>query len=165
MADNGGTIFIVGCSRSGTTLLRLLLTCHPVLCIPPESPFILKMHPIWGNQRIKSSREISLICRDLFSSDRKFQDWGLNQSDIEKRLTSRLPLGFREFIEEVYSLYMEQRDKEKKRWGEKNPAYVHHIGLLSKLFSRCPVCPYNQRWPCSVSFIYPCQQETWQNLS
>lgn len=134
MADEGKPIFIVGCSRSGTTLLRLLLTCHPDLCIPPESPFILKLHPKWGNKKIESFKDIRLICRDLFASNRKFRDWGLAEGDIEKRLNNRLPLGFDEFIQEVYGLYMERRDKEAIRWGDKNPGYVHHIGLLSQLF-------------------------------
>ena len=32
--------FVVGVSRSGTTLLRLMLDAHPQLTIPPETHFV-----------------------------------------------------------------------------------------------------------------------------
>ena len=35
--------FIVGVSRSGTTLLRLMLDAHPLLAIPPETHFIPRL--------------------------------------------------------------------------------------------------------------------------
>src|SRR5438445_6148338 len=35
--------FIVGASRSGTTLLRLMLDAHPDLAVPPETEFILQV--------------------------------------------------------------------------------------------------------------------------
>src|SRR6266540_4211130 len=34
--------FVVGCSRSGTTLLRAMLDAHPLLAVPPESHFALE---------------------------------------------------------------------------------------------------------------------------
>ena len=37
--------FVVGCPRSGTTLVRRLLTTHPRLAIPPESHWIPKLGP------------------------------------------------------------------------------------------------------------------------
>ncbi|MFL5904355.1 MAG: sulfotransferase [Solirubrobacteraceae bacterium] len=37
--------FVVGCSRSGTTLLRALLDAHPLVAVPPESHFVLAPDP------------------------------------------------------------------------------------------------------------------------
>src|SRR5580765_1922451 len=34
-------IFVVGCQRSGTSLLRRILDSHPSIACPPESKFIL----------------------------------------------------------------------------------------------------------------------------
>src|SRR5258706_789763 len=34
-------IFILGCPRSGTTLLQLMLHAHPRIAIPPETRFVL----------------------------------------------------------------------------------------------------------------------------
>lgn len=35
--------FIVGCGRSGTTLVRAILDSHPEMLIPAETKFILAM--------------------------------------------------------------------------------------------------------------------------
>ncbi len=40
MVSSDSPIFIVGCSRSGTSLLRNLLRAHPHLTFPGESHFI-----------------------------------------------------------------------------------------------------------------------------
>jgi hypothetical protein len=37
--------FVVGCSRSGTTLLRALVDAHPLVAVPPESHFVLAPDP------------------------------------------------------------------------------------------------------------------------
>src|ERR1044072_7979804 len=34
-------IFVVGCPRSGTTMLQLMLHAHPRIALPPESRFLL----------------------------------------------------------------------------------------------------------------------------
>ena len=39
--------FIVGCSRSGTTLLQTLLDGHPNLAIPPESHIYERFGPVF----------------------------------------------------------------------------------------------------------------------
>ena len=48
-------VFIVGCGRSGTTLLRLMLNAHPDLAIPHESHFMyqlmrLRAHGKWPHR-------------------------------------------------------------------------------------------------------------------
>ena len=35
-------IFVVGCPRSGTTMLSLMIHAHPRLAMPPESRFLIK---------------------------------------------------------------------------------------------------------------------------
>src|ERR1700755_3342949 len=34
-------IFVVGCPRSGTTMLQLMLHAHPRIAIPPETRFLM----------------------------------------------------------------------------------------------------------------------------
>ena len=36
----GPPLFVVGCGRSGSTMLRLMLDAHPDLAVPGESHFI-----------------------------------------------------------------------------------------------------------------------------
>ncbi|HYJ77354.1 MAG TPA: sulfotransferase, partial [Actinomycetes bacterium] len=34
-------VFVVGCPRSGTTLLSLMIHAHPRIAMPPESRFLI----------------------------------------------------------------------------------------------------------------------------
>ena len=38
---NDRPIIVVGCPRSGTTMLQLMLHAHPRIAIPPENRFVL----------------------------------------------------------------------------------------------------------------------------
>src|SRR5262245_19113162 len=40
--------FVVGCPRSGTTLLRAMLDSHSELAIPGESYFVVQLEPKFG---------------------------------------------------------------------------------------------------------------------
>src|SRR4030065_2808546 len=65
--------FLVGCGRSGTSLLRGLLNAHPLLAIPLESLFIadyLRAAGRWPLERIKS----------LIVKEPELREWGLNIS-------------------------------------------------------------------------------------
>lgn len=47
-ADPASPIFIVGCQRSGTTMLRLILDSHPRISCGPETRFLEDMERIVG---------------------------------------------------------------------------------------------------------------------
>ena len=47
-------VFLVGCGRSGTTMLRLMLDSHPMLAIPGESSFIRYR---WAERRAYWSKD------------------------------------------------------------------------------------------------------------
>jgi len=40
-------VFLIGCHRSGTTLMRYLLDAHPNLACPPESKFLAALHEVF----------------------------------------------------------------------------------------------------------------------
>jgi len=46
--DTSRPIFIVGCQRSGTTLLRLIVDSHPNISCGPETRFLKDLAPITG---------------------------------------------------------------------------------------------------------------------
>jgi len=43
-------VFIVGCPRSGTTLLRIMLDSHPRISCGPEAHFVADMERITGRR-------------------------------------------------------------------------------------------------------------------
>jgi hypothetical protein len=111
--------FLVGCGRSGTSLLRGLLNAHPLLAIPLESLFIadyLRAAGRWPLERIKA-----YIVREP-----ELREWGLQVSVHD--LAGCETVG--QVIVRLHELYA--RSKGKKHWGQKTPRLVRHLPLLAE---------------------------------
>ncbi len=111
--------FVVGCGRSGTTLLRNMLTAHPQLAIPVESLFMvdyLRAAPDASPERLKR----------LIVNDYEFREWGLplTRDDLDGCHT---PL---DMMNRIHALYCEQQGK--PYWGQKTPRFVRHGALVKQ---------------------------------
>jgi len=117
--------FVVGCPRSGTTLLRDLLRSHPRLAIPTESHFIPGFYRAFGNP--VSDAAAWQIARRILSTPRvSYWEVQAKPSDFA---------GCRSFAEVTRRLYETWAAAEgKPRWGDKTPHYVRDIPLLMRLF-------------------------------
>jgi hypothetical protein len=126
-ALNCTPVFIVGCSRSGTTLLRLMLDSHPSLAIPDESHFITELHRGWLGARRSPA---STLERVLVHS--RFLRWGLDPAEVRRMAAVTRPSSYGEVMRTVFAAYAATRGK--PRWGDKTPSYIAHIPLLAELF-------------------------------
>lgn len=134
MKNWNGPLFIVGNPRSGTTLLRLMLTSHSRLVIAPESGFITWWFNKYGNWTIDSnSSRIDQYLEDLQSS-RRFEFWNLKSVELKKYILSVRPQNYSELIQAVYRRYNQTIDKGDAIWGDKNNHYLNHIDRLNSLF-------------------------------
>jgi hypothetical protein len=123
--QSGAPIFIVGCARSGTTLLRDLLRSHPNLTFPNESHFIPAFYRGYGDPR--DAREARRLAARILKH-RWVARWGLRlEADSFADCRS-----FREVLCRLYEAWARQENK--PRWGDKTPQYVTEIPLLMKLF-------------------------------
>lgn len=118
-------VFLVGCPRSGTSLLRDLLRSHPRLAFPSESHFIPSFYRGFGDPRSdRAARNLAARIRRLMWVRR----WNL---DLDPSILAHC----RSFSGLVSGLYCEfARRKGKPRWGDKTPEYVTEIPLLFELF-------------------------------
>lgn len=123
MADS--PIFVVGCPRSGTGMLRDLLRSSARLAIPPESHFIPLLYRGWGDPgSADEARAIGGRILGLATVRR----WRLE-------LSPESFAGCRSFAGAVELLYAEfARSEGKTRWGDKTPQYVEQMPLLAELF-------------------------------
>jgi len=118
-------VFIVGCPRSGTTLLRDLLRSHPRLTFPPESHFIPHLYRAHGNP--KTEQEAYRLGAKILGLH-WIKSWSLSlePSDFAKART------FRRIVSILFEAWS---CKEKKpRWGDKTPHYVSHLPVLLEIF-------------------------------
>lgn len=120
-------IFIVGHPRSGTTLLRFMLSSHPRIHIPEETgfvPFLVK--DVHARLTVKQARrllermgKLNYLWDDLVDDVPAFYD-----SLTEPTLSHLLDALYRE----------KGASHGASRWGDKTPTYVTHIPLLNELF-------------------------------
>lgn len=125
-------LFVVGCGRSGTTMLRLMLDSHPDLAIPGEGhfiPFSQKiLHEFVGpNGELDSEA----LARRLINTVH-FRRWAVPDEVAMGRVRALRDPDFAGVVEALYMSYAELHGK--VRWGDKTPIYVRHIPLLAELF-------------------------------
>ncbi|GAB3657681.1 sulfotransferase [Actinocorallia lasiicapitis] len=126
-------IFIVGCPRSGTTLLQLMLHAHPRIAIPPENRFVLPAYfhrERWGDLTDPANRR---AFGEWLVTERghKFDDLGLDASATLAEIVDAPPtLG--SLIGTVLRAYA--RSHGKPRWGDKRPTYIRYLPDLMRLF-------------------------------
>ncbi len=122
--------FVVGCGRSGTTLLRAMLDAHSELAIPGESHFLTEV--IENRRRYDGDGGFATerFVADLVESER-FLLWGLPPDDLQCALASSEALDLAGAIRVLYDLYAERHGKQ--RYGDKTPNHVLNIPLLTDL--------------------------------
>jgi hypothetical protein len=118
--------FIVGCSRSGTTLLRLMLDAHPDLAIPAETHFIPAIVPECATAGEPRRRFVEQL-----TSFYTWQDFGIDAQVLERRVEDIEPFRIDEALRVFFRLYAERWGK--SRWGEKTPSYCLHMRLIHQL--------------------------------
>ena len=117
--------FVLGCVRSGTTMLRQVLERHPALVCPEETHLFRWPHPFGtpdyrnvstGNRTLRRHREIDGVAEDAFADM------------LAGSLTRR------ELIERYMEAYAARQKPEATRWFEKSPQNVYGIQLIRGLF-------------------------------
>jgi len=118
--------FVVGATRSGTTLLRLMLDAHPELAIPSETHFIPEL--IAAREKHGASPERML---ELLTSHRRWGDFQIEASELASRWERIDPLTGPEAVRAFFRLYAEKQGKP-GRWGDKTPGYVKSMREIQK---------------------------------
>lgn len=123
-----GRIFLVGCPRSGTTLLQSLLTAHSQIASFPESHFFKVLVAKRSPRRCRFGLA-SKQARDRFNTF--LQEMG------QEQLQSFLPpyaLSLRQYSRAfVKVLDHLTRQQGKELWLEKTPQHLHCIDLIERL--------------------------------
>ncbi|GAA1882360.1 sulfotransferase family protein [Lapillicoccus jejuensis] len=99
-------IFVVGCQRSGTTMLRLMLDSHPRIACGPETRFLEDLERVTG------------------SDWKRLQQFGFPREEWLARMRA-----FFGGIQDDYAA-----SKGKARWADKSPRYALHMPFLHEVF-------------------------------
>lgn len=128
-------IFVLGNRRSGTTMLRLMLTCHPHIAIPPEGGFIVQLGWSYGHYSALSRYDIIKFVDDLFELGNT-PDWNFDKNTLLRSLQGLAPCSFPVLINGVYQEYISRNFSKKNRWGDKTTGIgmVDYLPLINQFF-------------------------------
>jgi Sulfotransferase family len=115
-------------------LLRLMITSHPRIAVPPECGFA-----VWHARKYEDWRagdpRLDEFLTDLRIS-RKIETWKLNYDRLRERLVEEKCASYAAVISAVYEQFAAQFQPSAIRWGDKNNFHVKHIVDLDRLFPK-----------------------------
>ncbi|HEV2269773.1 MAG TPA: sulfotransferase [Steroidobacteraceae bacterium] len=123
--------FIVGSSRSGSTLLRLMLASHSRIAIPSETWYLIDLLEEFPFDRVLQENEIGAAV-SLMTNHYTWPDMGLDAAEFRHRAANLSGVRLGDLVEIVYRWHMEVAGK--SRWGDKTPAYIEIVPALAAMF-------------------------------
>jgi hypothetical protein len=127
---NNPFVFIIGCPRSGTTLLQRLLDAHPAIAISSETFWL----PYFFKRRIGLTPE-GIVRPEIVSrlfEYYKFYRMKIQKEELERLCAAKESIHYASLVTEIFNLYGDYRDK--PLVGDKTPDYVRQISLLHELW-------------------------------
>jgi hypothetical protein len=126
-------VFVVGCPRSGTTLLQLMLHAHHRIALPPETRFVLPAYErrlSFGDLREPDNRA-GLARWITGREETRFHELGVAPAGVAERIAQGPPT-----LGSALGIALESyaRRHGKVRWGDKRPAYALHVEEILRLF-------------------------------
>lgn len=122
--------FVVGCGRSGTTLLRSFLDAHPDLAVPGESHFLATMIRVRRRYERGGGFDRDAFLSDLRGHDR-FRRWHLEHDTVQRAFAAHPPADLADAVRLLYRSYAQ--DHGASRWGDKTPDYVVRMPGIATL--------------------------------
>lgn len=120
-------LFVVGCPRSGTTLLQRMLNNHPLLAVANDSHFIPR---VVKDRSDGTDPDLTPDLVERVRSYKRFYRLELPNAAVEA--AARSSRTYSEFVGALYSEYGRLRGKPLA--GEKTPDYVRYLPRLHALF-------------------------------
>jgi hypothetical protein len=121
-------VFLVGCPRSGTTLLQRLVDAHSHIAVTPETHWVTSYYQKllkWTD----SDRVTPKLVRRLGEYPR-FAWLEISREEVETLATGEP--AYADFVADLYSRYAAARGKPLA--GDKTPGYARHLSLLHVLW-------------------------------
>jgi hypothetical protein len=126
-------VFVGGCPRSGTTLLRTMLNSHPELAIPHETRILIdgyRRRTQWGDLSDPENRRrvARWVVERKVSRHRQLTE---DADELVERMVAAEPT-IGSVLGAGFRLYAERHGK--ARWGEKRPSVVLNLDAVFAMF-------------------------------
>ena len=159
--------FIVGCPRSGTSLLKRMLNAHSQVAVLGESHWIVELF-----EEKRGLTPEGLVNPELVSQliqSPKFNRLGISSVQLETLLAAQHPVDYSTFITRIFDAYGQAQAK--LFVGNKTPWFVRRLPTLHTLWPRArfvhlirdgrDVCLSMAAWPTNHR-NHPARFSTWK---
>lgn len=123
--SENNSIFVYGCIRSGTTLLRSILNSHPRICCPRETAFFLL-----ANQKNHLYNDATLFW-EKYKNHKRFVYQSISPEIVENQL-GKSSFNYKELFDALMLSFL--ADSKKNIWCEKTPGHEHFIRSINSSF-------------------------------
>lgn len=124
-SEEQSPFFIVGCVRSGTTLLRNMLSLHPRLECPEETHFFHYAEPFGTPEFDKNYKRSALFKRHR-------EEDGISHLDFNYSL--RFQFTRKGLMDWYGQKFLQARNNPQARWFDKTPQNVYGLLLLAEAY-------------------------------
>jgi hypothetical protein len=123
-------LFIVGCPRSGTTLLARMVDAHPDIAVIHEGRFV----PDWYERRrgLTADGHVTPELIDGLLGHPPFQKVSVTRDELERLLRNGDRVPYAEFVSGIFDVH--GRAHGKRLAGDKTPHYVRSLPTLNALW-------------------------------
>ncbi|WP_417690104.1 sulfotransferase family protein [Roseibium sp.] len=126
-------ILIVGCQRSGTTLLRTILNTHEQIAIGYECDYFEVLAKTFGDT-IDIWTHVDRYLDDLFSVNR-FEFWNLTRDEVYAAFeAAQKPISYPKSIRLICNAYCHKHKPGAILCGVKNPNSIERLGQFFEIF-------------------------------
>ena len=123
-------VFLVGCPRSGTTLLSRIANAHPELAIVHETRWIPRTFEF--RRGLTPDGFITPKLLDRMRDPLRLKRLAIDEEELGRMFENRERVSFATFVTELFDRYGEHQGK--AIVGDKSPGYVRYLPLLHELW-------------------------------
>jgi len=123
--------FIVGCPRSGTTLIRVMLNESTTMALFPESRIVSRYARHRNRYERSDFFDVGRFAMDVLNHEKAFQ-WKLDETNFRRQLAKDKPTDYPEAVRSLFAAFAAQHGK--RMYGDKTPTYVMDIPMLARMF-------------------------------
>jgi LPS sulfotransferase NodH len=143
-----GRIFLVGCPRSGTTLLQSLIAAHPQVASFPETHFFFAIGRKWYHK-------LGIASRTGAERKRLYQFLDKMDQTAMKQLVPRYSILRKPYIDAFVEILDRLAiNQGKPFWLEKTPGHLHYVEFIEKYISNVKFIHILRNGPDVVASLY-----------
>jgi len=127
-------IFLIGAERSGTTLLEVMLGCHPRITAPPPAWLFPRFYPyLYTYGDLSQDDNLRTLASEMLLSVHRWRPLSSNLTEAVDILVSEATeKSFAGLFNAMLKLHVKQTTKQ--RWVEKTPHNLFFIAPIKELF-------------------------------